>query len=50
MEGQRWVDEDASININTLSDQDRIDSSDSITMDFPNLETQESTNSDPKGK
>lgn len=50
MEDQEWVDEDE-INKNMLSDQDQIEEShDSSSNDLYNLETQESTNSDLKGK
>lgn len=49
MEGARWVDEDR-IDRNMLSDEDQNESHESCSNDFLNLETQESTNSEPRGK
>lgn len=52
MEYDKWVDEDATININTsnLSEQEENAESQAecISNDYPNLETQESTTSEQK--
>lgn len=49
MEVAKWVDEDR-IDRNMLSDEDQNESHESCYNDFPNLETQESTNSEPRNR